>query len=154
MKVSCGEGIPGVSWEYGQSSEGWNSICLSERAFARSCYFTEYLGPYSLILNSLHGRYRQVLYVGDLYHIPDTITIRETAMGKVVALTTQSRPSTPNSSGLNSPAGYQSPAPFVMQRYVEHAHMNPTFLAVEFSTGICVQHVNIFYAYIICYYRG
>ncbi|XP_022103471.1 meiosis regulator and mRNA stability factor 1-like [Acanthaster planci] len=61
---------------------------------------------------SFEHRYRQTLYVSDLYQIPDTVTIRETPMGKVVALTTQSRSSTPNS-GIHSPAGNQSPASFL-----------------------------------------
>ncbi|XP_038064189.1 meiosis regulator and mRNA stability factor 1-like [Patiria miniata] len=67
--------------------------------------------PLCDLKTSFERRYRQILYVGDLYHIPDTLTIRETSVGKVVALTTQSRPSTPNSD-IHSPGGIQSPASF------------------------------------------
>ncbi|XP_072022715.1 meiosis regulator and mRNA stability factor 1-like [Amphiura filiformis] len=58
-------------------------------------------------------RYQQQLYVADLYQINDTVTIRDSNVGKLVCLTTSSRASTPNSSGYNSPASRQSPVPFM-----------------------------------------
>ncbi|XP_033630021.1 meiosis regulator and mRNA stability factor 1-like isoform X2 [Asterias rubens] len=72
--------------------------------------------PLCDVKTSFERRYRQVLYVNDLYQIPDTLTIRDTPVGKVVALTTHSRPNSPNSSGFSSPVGYQSPLPFYIHR--------------------------------------
>ncbi|PIK45383.1 putative meiosis arrest female protein 1-like [Apostichopus japonicus] len=70
-------------------------------------------GSFSLPLTefkkAFQQKYDQVVYTFDLYQIPETVTLRDTTSGKVISLSNQSRPETPNIPSYLSSSSRQSP---------------------------------------------
>ncbi|XP_071478338.1 meiosis regulator and mRNA stability factor 1-like [Diadema antillarum] len=73
--------------------------------------------PLCKLKPGFENKYQQQLYVADLYQIPDTVTMKDGPVGKLVCLTAHSASNSPAPGSYSSPMGWQSPAmPFVPPR--------------------------------------
>lgn len=73
--------------------------------------------PLFKLKQAFESKYQQQLFVSDLYQIPDTVTMQDGPVGKLVCLTALSSSSSPVPGSYGSPLGWQSTAmPFVPPR--------------------------------------